>query len=60
MIIFSGSQIYILTVILNLGIIIICNILKVIKDTDIPIAFYLSISNILIIAISQLIMNFII
>lgn len=59
-IIFCGSKIYILTVILTLFIIIIYQIISNEKNKTMPIAFYLSISNIFIITISDLIINYMI
>lgn len=59
MIIFCGSKLYILTVILTLFIIIIYKILNN-KKKILPIAFYLSISNIIVIAISKFIINYMI
>lgn len=60
MIIFCGSKIYILTVILTLFIVIIYQIISKIKKQKLPIAFYLSVSNILIIAMSNIIMKYMI
>ena len=59
-IIFCGSQVYILTAILTLTIIGINRILNKSKNKQLPIAFYLSISNVLILAIPKLIINYII
>ena len=56
--IFCGSKLYILTVILTLFIVMYKSILY--KKIKLPIAFYLSISNILIIAVSKFVMNYII
>lgn len=60
MIIFCGSKLYILTVILTLFIIIIDQIISSKKSKTLPIAFYLCISNILVIAMSNIIMNYMI
>lgn len=60
MIIFCGSKIYILTVILTLFIIIIHRIKNNNKKEILPISFYLSISNILIIGIVNILMNYVI
>lgn len=60
MIIFCGSKIYILTVILALFVIIIYKIISNKKNEALPIAFYLSISNILIILMSNIIINYMI
>ena len=60
MIIFCGSHVFILTVMLTLFIIIFYKILSENSKIELPIAFYLSISNILIMAISKLIINYII
>ena len=58
MIIFCGSKIYILTVLMTLFIIIIYKIINNRKTENLPIAFYLCISNILIIAMSYIIINY--
>lgn len=58
MIIFCGSKLYILTVILTLFIIIYQVISKE-KSKTLPIAFYLSISNIVIITMSNIIINYV-
>ena len=58
MIIFCGSQLYILTVILTLFIIIFSKVLLKKKYENLPIAFYLSISNLIIIVISNILMNY--
>lgn len=58
MIIFYGSKIYVLTVILTLFTIIIYNIISKKKEKKLPIAYYLSISNIIVIAMSNIIMNY--
>jgi len=60
MIIFNGSKIFILTVILTLFSIAIYKILSKEKIKEIPIGFYLCISNILVIAMSNIIMNYMI
>lgn len=58
MIVFCGSKLYILTVILTLFTIIIYKIISNKKAKCLPIAFYLCISNILMIAMSNIIMNY--
>ena len=58
MIIFGGSKVYILTVILTLFVIIIYQIISNKKEKKLPIAFYLSVTNILVIAMSNIIMNY--
>ena len=58
-IIFCGSKIYILTVIFTLFIILIYKMI-IKKETKIPIAFCFSISNIIIIVISKLLINYMI
>ena len=60
MIIFCGSTIYILTVILTLLIIAIYMLLLKKKQKTLPIGFYLSVSNILVIIISNMIINYMI
>jgi len=60
MIIFGGSKIFILTVIAALIIIAIYPIISNKKNTDIPIAFCLSISNIFTVIISNILINYII
>ena len=60
MIIFGGSTIYILTVILTLLIIAIYMLLLKKKQKTLPIGFYLSVSNILVIIISNMIINYMI
>ena len=60
MIIFGGSTIYILTVILTLLIITIYMLLSKQKLKTLPIGFYLSVSNILVIIISNMIINYMI
>ena len=59
-IVFNGSSIFILTVILTLFAIAIYKILSKQKKKEIPIGFYLSISNILVITMSNIIMNYMI
>ena len=58
MIVFCGSKLYILTVILTLFTIIIYQIISNKKAKYLPISFYLCISNILMIAMSNIIMNY--
>ena len=58
MIIFGGSKLFILTVILMLFTIIIYKVISKNKKEVLPIAFYLCISNILMITISNIIMNY--
>lgn len=60
MVIFCGSKIYALTVIFTLFIIIIYQIISNEHKKILPIAFYLSISNILIITMSNIIINYMI
>jgi len=60
MIIFGGSKIFALTVILTLISIAIYKILSKENRKNIPIGFYLCISNIIVIAISNIIMNYMI
>lgn len=56
--IFCGSKLYILTVIMTLFIIIIYKTITNKKDTALPIAFYMSISNIILIIISNIVINY--
>ena len=60
MIIFCGSKIFILTAILTLISIFIYSILSKQKNTTLPIGFYLSVSNILIILMSNMLINYMI
>ena len=59
-IVFNGSKFFILTVILTLLSIIIYRIVSKSKRKNIPIGFYLCISNIIVIIISNIIMNYMI
>lgn len=59
MIIFCGSKLYILTVILTLFIIIIYQVISKEKTKTLPIAFYLSVSNILVITMSNIVINYV-
>lgn len=59
MIIFGGSKLFVLTVILMLFIVIIYNIISKNKNEVLPIAFYLCVSNIIVIVMSNIIMNYI-
>lgn len=58
MVIFSGTQITILSVILTLLIIIIYSILSKKQNSKLPIGFYLIVSNILIILVSNIVVNY--
>lgn len=58
MIIFCGSKIYILTVMLTLISISIYKLLSKVKQRELPIGFYLSISNILVLIISNILLNY--
>ena len=59
-IIFGGAKIFILSVILALLIIAIHNLLNKNKKAPIPVGFYLSISNLIIILIANILINYII
>lgn len=60
MIIFGGSKLFVLTVILMLFTIIIYRIISKNKKEVLPIAFYLSISNMIVILMSNIMMNYMI
>lgn len=59
MIIFCGSKLYILTVIFTLLIVIIYQLISKNKTKSLPIAFYLSVSNILVITMSNVVINYV-
>ena len=60
MFIFSGIEIYILTFVLSLIILLFYKSTKSEKENQLPFGFYLSISNILLIAILNIIINYVI
>ena len=59
-IIFYGSISFILSVLLTLIIIFIYQLLSNKKDTKLPIGFYLCVSNIIVIIVSNVLINFLI
>lgn len=60
MVIFNGSTIFILTVILTFLVIALYNLLAKKKIKEMPIGFYLTISNIIVITMSNIIINYMI
>lgn len=60
MIIFCGGKVYVLSVILTLLVIIIYKIISSKKNKKLPIAFYLSTSNILVLLMSNVVINYMI